>query len=87
MITGSLLIIITTIITTLISFLPNMESMPGTFENAWTWISGFASNIVWTLPRGNEFLQIAGFYVLILSCIFIWKAVNWVYNKIRGSGN
>jgi len=87
MITGALILIFTGIVTFFTGLLPNMDALPTAFTNAWDWFSGFIANMVWTIPHGEDFLYILNTFAIILGGVFIWKLINWVLNKLRGSGN
>jgi len=85
---GALLInLIVVFLSAMISLLPNATLLPESFNDAWSWMSGIIANIFWTIPSGITLLTILNFVIIIEGSIFTWKGLNWVINKIRGSGN
>lgn len=87
MLTNALILIIVLIISSLLSLLPEVTDMPTGFNNAWNWITEFIGNIIYVIPSGETLLTIFGLVITIEFAIFIWKNINWVINKIRGSGS
>jgi len=87
MLLSALIGIFVAVVSALLSVLPNMESLPDGFNNAWNWITDFMANLAWTIPGGDQLLIIFNLFIGVLMAFFIYKGINWVINKLRGSGN
>lgn len=89
MIVSALILMFVGIVKTISIILPPVTIMPDMFNNAWTWFIGFTANLLWTLPgeSGRNILAMFNISVIIIGAIYTWKGINWVLNKIRGSGN
>jgi len=85
---GALLItLLANLIAGLLNLLPNATVLPESFNDAWTWFSDLIANIFWVIPSGETLLLILNFVMIIEGAIFTWGIINWVVNKLRGSGN
>jgi len=87
MITGAIILIFISIVSFFMGLLPNMDVFPTAFNDAWDWMADLIASFLWVIPGGEDFLAIVNTLVLVLGGIFLWKIVNWVINKLRGSGN
>jgi len=69
--------------------LPNQELLPSAFNEAWSWFTNFLANILWVLPGniGSELLLITNIVLITEAAILSWGILNWILNKLRGSGN
>jgi len=87
MLLSALIGIFTAVVTTLLSVLPNMTSMPQGFTDAWEWVVNFVAMLAWTIPGGEQLLLIFNLLLSAITAYWIYKSINWVINKLRGSGN
>jgi len=75
-----------TIISAIISLLPDVQSLPGEVSQA---VDFYIAQIApWNtyFPFTTVF-EILGLILLIEVSLNIFSAVEWVYNKLRGSGS
>jgi len=69
----------------LIAILPDVSALPSGITNAITKLSDSIGLLGWLLPFDTLF-QIVTLGLVIEGAIFLFKWVNWIANKIRGSG-
>lgn len=70
----------------LLSLLPNIDSLPEGFNTAMNSIANIVSNWVYVVPILDDLLIIFGMVITIEISLFTFKILNWIYNKLRGSG-
>lgn len=69
-------------------WLPNHTSiLPEMFEEVWDWLSDWIAQILWVMPEGEVFFKVISLVLMIESIIFLFQQGNYIYNKLRGSGN
>lgn len=86
MIISGILNLLAATLNLLIGLLPDKTDLPSTWTTAWDWITNLGANFLYVIPEGITLLNVAGTFILLLVSLFIWKIANWIYNKLRGSG-
>lgn len=86
MITQFVLNIFVSIINFFIGLLPNVTSLPDSFNDFINFIISFFGNMVYIFPPFEAVYTILGIIITIEISILTWKSFDYIYNKIRGSG-
>lgn len=84
-ITQALLLILFLFIDGLISLLPNFDGLPENVASAFDNVSTLLNQANYYFPVDTAFTIIT-LIVTFEAGIFLYKMINWVINKLRGSG-
>jgi len=86
MIITTLITLFMTLLRTVLSWLPTAQVLPDSFNNAWTWLSGWVSTLFYVIPTGENLLAIFTIMIIVIGSAFAFKFIKLMYNAIRGSG-
>jgi len=86
MITSAILNFFNIIISGALSLLPDIGTEPTGIENAITYLANALAHFIYFEPALGTVALIIGLIITIELSIIIYQAINWVVNKIRGSG-
>lgn len=87
MITTAILILFVNVLFGLAGLLPTPASLPEGFNTAMDYMTNVVGGFIYVLPSFGVILTIAGLVLAIESGIFLFKFIDWIYNKLRGSGS
>lgn len=75
------------LISLIVSLLPDADSSwAGGLTDAMNFMGSFIAHIAFVSPLMLQVMVILGLLIILIFGIFTFKILNWVYNKIRGSG-
>jgi len=69
-----------------LSLLPNIDSLPSGFNTAMNSVATMISNWTYVVPALDDILIIFSLALTMEIAIYTFKILNFVYNKLRGSG-
>lgn len=67
-------------------YFPSLGSLPAGLESMLGYLLTFMANLAYVIPPLQEMFIVFGLIVLIEFYLASFKILNWVLNKLRGSG-
>lgn len=67
-------------------YFPALGSLPNALESMLDYLFTFLANLSYVIPPLQEMLVVFGLIALVEFYLASFKILNWVLNKLRGSG-
>jgi len=85
MITYAIIATLNAVFSALLSWLPDVESLPGGIDVVLAQLGPVTTNINVFFPL-DSFAIMVGLFIVIESTIFAFRFVKWILKTLRGSG-